>query len=671
MKKLFLLSTFSIFLCLNNLPAQSITFPDDSNQRGYHSRPYLRYEAEPDKCETNGTFLSATYDQREVQSEASNQIAVQLSAKNDYVKWIIEDEADGLTLRFSLPDSEDGKGTKGTFSLYIDNEFVQDITADSYWAWQYVLKSGSKYPDNTPADNKFPRMRFDEMHWKLDRQIPAGTEFKIVKKDDNTDVYIIDFIELEKVPAPLTFESIADENKVEYTESAGILSAFIRDNGGKTIFLPPGRYEVDDRIYITADDTKLIGAGMWHTEIYFTASSDNRTTYSKRGIETNNSRVVVEGLYLNTVNNKRYYFHNDVNNSTYQVGKGFMGGFGSNSIIRNVWVEHFECGAWIANYSGKGAENLTVEHCRFRNNYADGINLCCGVKSGTVQHCSFRNNGDDDMASWSTGQICANNTFRYCTAENNWRASSLGFFGGKGNKAHHCVIIDPMEAGARVNSDFNGTGFGTGDSYNEFHDISMYKGGVASGEVGVGGDLWGNQQGAIHLSSSTKNYDVENFKIYNIDLYDSKNDAVFVGSGNQKFVNIFLKDIVINGTGRYGIYFNNPKGNIGHCNILFENTGSADMNTYPSGFSYEENCAMEPETSVNDISGINIKTYFDAGSLVISGFENTSIAVYDMLGRKNIQTPVLSDKISIAGLNSGIYFVRLNHVGYTTKVVVL
>ena len=270
---------------------------------------------------------------------------------------------------------------------------------------------------------------------------------------------------------------------------------------------------------------------MWYTEIYFTASSDERSTYSQRGIETNNSNIVVEGLFLNTVNNKRYYNNDD----RYQVGKGLMGSFGSNSVVRNVWAEHFECGGWI-----EGAINLKIQNCRFRNNYADGINLAYGCKNSTVAHCSFRNNGDDDMASWSRAdRLCENNEFRYCTSENNWRASGLGFFGGKQNKAYNIVITDPMEAGFRVTCDFPGMPF-SNDGFSEFYNISVYKGGVAGGTVGVGGDLWGNQQGALHINSSSQ-YDLQNIRIYNIDLVDSKNDAVFIGSGIKSIKNLVLR----------------------------------------------------------------------------------------------------------------------------------
>jgi hypothetical protein len=352
-----------------------VVFKDDAIDRGFTNRPYKRYEAEPGKCESNGVFLSRTYDQSTLQSEASNQAATQLITKDSYIQWTNDEAADGLTIRFSLPDDATGIGTTGNLALYVDNVFWKNISLNSYWAWQYILKSnsGSKYPDNTPSTTKFARMRFDEIHLKLDAKIPAGAVFKLVKTDDNQTPYTIDFTELEPVPEAVTFESIPDANKVVYDSSVK-LSRFIIDNGGKTIYLPAGNYDSAEKILITANGTKLIGAGMWYTQIYFSASSDDRSTYPNRGIETNNSQIVIDGISLNTVNNKRYYN----NNSSYQVGKGFMGGWGSGSVIRNVWVQHFECGGWIANYAGQGSNGLVVENCRFRDNYADGINLCQG-----------------------------------------------------------------------------------------------------------------------------------------------------------------------------------------------------------------------------------------------------------------------------------------------------
>lgn len=642
----FLFIAFLLFGFLNST-AQSIAFPDDERERGYYERPYLRYEAETGKCETNGTVLQPTFDQREIQSEASNQSAVQLITNGSSIQWTNEKIADGLTLRFSLPDSNEGKGTQGTLALFVNDTFVQNITLNSYWAWQYILKTGSKYPDNMPdVSTKFPRMRFDEIHLKLESKIAANAVLRLVKTDENDIPYTIDFIELEEAPETVTFESIQDANKIMYSPENGKLQYFVSQHKGKTIYLPAGKYEVDGRIIISGDGTKIIGAGIWHTEIYFNASSDDRSTYSQRGIETYANNVVLEGVFLNTVNNKRYYN----NDSRYQVGKGVMGSFGSNSIIRNVWIEHFECGGWI-----EGAGNLTVQHCRFRNNYADGINLAYGCKNSVVEHCSYRNNGDDDIASWSRAdRNCENNIFRYSTSENNWRASGLGFFGGKQNKAHNIVISDAMEAGLRVTCDFPGMPFSS-EGYSEFYNISVYRCGVASGVAGIGGDLWGNQQGALHINSSTQ-YDLQNIKIYNIDLYDSKNDAVFIGSGTKTIKNLQLKNINIHGTGRYGILFSNAKGTGIYCNIGYENIGAGvNTSTIPATFTFTEDCSIVSA----QIQKVNeLKAIAKGGEIHISGPDNTTVAVYDLWGRKRFQTLISSGHAKVIGLNSGIYIVR-------------
>ncbi|MEE4257753.1 MAG: glycosyl hydrolase family 28-related protein, partial [Bacteroidales bacterium] len=621
-------------------------FPDDEIERGYYDRPYLRYEAETGKCETNGTVLTPSYDQRKIQSEASNQEAVELVSQGSYVQWTNEQEADGLTIRFSLPDNNEGTGTRGTLSLYVNDVFIETITLDSYWAWQYILRSGSKYPDNTPDVTKFPRMRFDEMHVKLENRIPANATLRLEKAEVNDIPYTIDFIELEAVPDPVTFEDITDGNKVLFTTEEGPLHIFIAQNLGKTIFIPEGTYDVESRILINGDGTRIIGAGMWYTELYFSASSDDKSTYSKRGIETYNSNITLEGLYLNTVNNKRYYDNNPI----YQVGKGLMGSFGSNSTIKNLWIEHFECGGWI-----EGSDNLNMQHCRFRNNYADGMNLAYGAKNSMVEHSSFRNNGDDDMASWSRGdRLCENNVYRYCTAENNWRASSLGFFGGKQNEAYNIVIIDPMEAGFRVTCDFPGMPFST-DGYSQFYNISVYRGGVASGPVGVGGDLWGNQQGALHIYSSTQ-YDLQNIMIHDIDFHDSKNDAIFIGSSSKYIRNLVIKDIQIDRTNRYGIFFNYAKGDGTYCNITYQNIGAtSNTNDIPTAFSFIEDCgnAAAVRSRVPEI-----QLYSEQGELHISVKKKTNVSVFDICGKKYFQSEVFDETVVVQNLQPGIYIVH-------------
>lgn len=559
----------------SGLAAQSILFPDDDIKRGYFDRPYKRYEAEPQRCESNGLFLSPTYTQSEIQSEASNNAAVRLSRKGEYVEWRNDEAADGLTLRFSIPDDADGHGLRSSIALYVNGRHVRNIELDSRWAWQYALTSGQTYPDNLPAPNKFARMRFDETRVRLDEKIPQGAIFRLMKNDENDIPYTIDFVELEPIPQPITFESLPGSDKIIYN-GLEPLDKFVSANGGKTIFIPAGRYEVADRIMINQPNTALIGAGMWYVELYFSAPPDNPETYSRRGIQSSAADTALEGLYITTANERRYFVHNGRNG---QVGKGLMGSFGKGSRISRLWIEHFECGGWI-----DGAEGLTVEHCRFRNNYADGINLSFGSRNSTVSHCSFRNNGDDDMASWSRGEtMCENITYRYCTAENNWRASSVGFFGGSNHKALDIVVIDPMEAALRVTTDFPGREFSSSGEI-LFNRISVYKGGCAPGPLGFNGDIIdGSAAGAIHITSYLR-YDIRNLRFADIDLHDSKYDAVFIGCDNDKIIeNLCLEDIRIRGAGRYGISFRKAAGNAVFRNIIYERTEAGDMEAAPSG----------------------------------------------------------------------------------------
>ena len=605
------------------------TFGTDAQQRGYYNRPYERYEAEPGFCETNGTFLAASDDQANLQSEASHQQALQLIGKNSYVRWKVNQAGDGLTVRFSLPDNTAGTGTTGNIDIYAGNDKVGSLTLNSYWAWQYTVNGGN-YPTNTPAtpgNGNVVRMRFDEMHIRLSRPVASSEYLKIVKTDNNSTPYTIDFVELEPVPEKVTFESLSG-NKIQY-DGTSDMQEFINANQGKIIYFPEGRWISHKRLYLTnGNNTQLIGAGMWYTEIYFDAASDNPATFSHRGIEGSGSNLRIEGLYLNTVNNQRYYN----NNSSNQVGKGFQDCFGSNSVIRNCWVEHFECGAWICDYSNKGSNNLLIEHCRFRNNYADGVNCSHASNGHTVRYCSFRNNGDDDMASWSSGRLCTNVTYAYCTAENNWRAASLGFFGGQGHTAHHLFIADPLESGVRVNSDFSGNGFSQTGTFN-IYDITIRHAGCVSGSRGNKGDFWGSMQGALNIGS-TSNYAIYNIHFNNIEIYDSRYNAIYVrAAANKPLSNISLKNITVNTTPNYGIYFAGVNGTMSYCNLLFTNV-QRDMNAIPSSLSWTQDADCQPplpsalEPAIENPTE-QARKFFHEGKLLIS----VNGHIYDVFGR--------------------------------------
>lgn len=627
---------FSLLLCLASCTTayggedtHVYLFPTDSLQRGYYNRPYERYEAEPDMCITNALFLEPSDDQRTLQSEATHQQALQLIDTADFVAWRVNNPGDGLTIRFSLPDSPEGLGTKGKIYIYATDDKVGELTLDSYWAWQYCTGT---YPINTPTTNAVIRMKFDEMHVRLSRPLDHGEQLRIVKADQDGVPYTIDFVELEMVPEPVTFESLQGD-KVQYDGSG--LQDFVNKHPGKVIYIPAGKWDVPTRIHINHDNTHIIGAGMWHSELFFSAPSDNAATYDKRGFETNRSNIRIEGFYINTINNQRYY----QNTSSKQVGKTFMGAWGTNSVIRNCWTEHFECGAWIADYSAAGSRGLLVEHCRFRNHYADGFNACHASIGHTIQYCSFRNNGDDDMASWTTSRMCESVTYAYCTAENNWRASSLGFFGGTNHHAHHIAIFDPLECGVRINADFDGKGFGDTGMI-RLHDITVVHAGCIRGTKGVSGDFWGNMQGAFNIGPTGK-YTVKNIHLENIDVIDSRQHAFYLAAGANPIENLVMKSIYIS-QANTGIFFANAKGNATYCDLLFHEVDT-ELGSYSSNL-WSWYPSADCLTDVEEVS---------------APLSQQQGPAYDMLGR-----PV-SDLSHVPG---GVYIVNAGQGTYKIMV---
>lgn len=591
--------------------SQAVKFEEDALGRGYVTRPYLRYEAEQGRCESEGVKFIDTrndYNQENLASEASFMECAELGARGSSVSWTLDKDADALTIRFSLPDSSDGKGTKQTVGILSDGVKVTDVELDSYWAWQYTVKAnvGEKYPDNTPADNKFARMRFDEANVLLPKTLKAGSKLTIVKENDAADAVTIDFVEAEMAQHYAKTDYSGDV--VVYEGDGSTLQSFVNQNAGKTIYIPEGTYTIPVWLEIRNANTHIVGAGMWHTILMFSANPDNNRTYMRRGVRCSVNKVSIENLTLNTLCNKRYF----ENKSSQQMGKGLSGSWGTNSVIRNVRADHFECGAWIADYDGNSTRGLLVEGCRFRNNYADGINLCSGTQSVTVRNCSFRNNGDDDMASWSTGNEARNNTFENCTAENNWRASSLGIFGGRNHKALNIAIYDGMECGARINADFDGTGFSTQDEI-LFKGITIRRCGARSGgPCGTQGDFWGNANPSLNISAGYF-YDLNNIRLEDILIAESRYDGVRLqSSSGKKINNITMRNITVCDQHNDGWPFNFKQGLQGNgkgINLRTENCGEYEFSPIPSGFDFT--------ITDNDDSGIALP---DAvGQLTVTG----------------------------------------------------
>ena len=236
------------------------------------------------------------------------------------------------------------------------------------------------------------------------------------------------------------------------------------------------------------------------------------------------------------------------------------------------------------------------------------------------------------MASWSSGKLCSNVTFAYCTAENNWCASSLGFFGGNSHTAHTLYIVDPLESGLRVNSDFDGNGFSQSGAFN-IYDITIQHAGCINGTRGNKGDFWGSMQGAMNIGSTTK-YPIYNIHFNNIDINDSRCHAMFIRAASGKpLSNISLKNITVNTAPYNGIYFSGANGTISYCNLVFHNV-LREMNAVPSNLNWTQAGDCQPpvtaiEQTTADDPTEQAHKFFNEGKLYISVNGHT----YDSLGR--------------------------------------
>jgi len=470
--------------------------------------PYTTHEAENATVE-NGATIQQSTDMESTAVEATNQTYVELPKKDAAVTFNVTEPANALNVRYTIPD-----GASGQLDVQVNGSSVGNLDLSSHSAWQY-LKGDHEY--DKAIDGSSARFRFDETRLLLkDIQLKSGDKISLVKKKDDNVPYGIDFIELEQAPAPVAQSensiSIVDKGASANDDSddtAALLAALEEAKAsGKSVYIPEGRFNFDKQVNIEADNLKISGAGVWHTQLHFT--SDKR--YGGGIVFGHNSNgIELSNLYMDSNLTSRY-------NEDAQY-KAISGTLGKDSKIHDIWVQHFEVGMWIGDYDQtenmKYTDGLVVENARIRNNLADGINFAQGTKNSTVKNSNIRGNGDDGLAIWSSisdGTNAAaeeNNKFLNNTIESGWRAAGIGIFGGKGHEISGNLIKDVFAgAGIRVNTVFAGHNFDLNDSGIKIHDNTILRSGTTN-------DLYNLHRGAIDFQQVRGT-------IKNVDIYDNK-----------------------------------------------------------------------------------------------------------------------------------------------------
>ncbi|THA66518.1 carbohydrate-binding protein, partial [Streptomyces sp. A0958] len=404
--------------------------PGDPDPSGVGATlPFTTYEAESGTVKGSTIGSDRTY--LSVTSEASGRKAVKLTRTGDYVEITLSKPANAINLRYSLPDSSDGKGIDATLSAYADGRPLPALHLTSRYAWVY---GGYPYTNN-PGEGQGHRF-FDETRATFGQTLPAGTVLRLQKDAGDTAAsYTIDLIEAEETGAAGTLpsgyvsaEDLGVTPNDNQDDTVGLNQALEKaKNQGKGLFLPAGTYNISDHINLTG--VKLRGAGVWHTVL--------RGTGLKGGLFGQGGTSSIEGLMIDGQNTVR----DDAGGQA-----AIEGDFGTGSVIKNVWIQHTKVGLWISSPT----DGLKASDLRIRNTYADGVNLHGAVKNTVVSNSSIRGTGDDAMAMWSDGATVTNSVFRNNTVQLPTLANGAAVYGGSGNSVENNLISDTVVAASGI-----------------------------------------------------------------------------------------------------------------------------------------------------------------------------------------------------------------------------
>lgn len=433
--------------------------------------PWVTYEAE--QVTTSGKVLGPDYTGHTPAREASGRRCVRLAATGEFVEFTAKADAQGLVVRYCIPDSPDGRGTDATLSLYINGKLRNKLPMTSRYSYLY-----GAYPFSNQPSSGSPRHFWDELRL-MPGAIHRGDVIRLQKDaDDAATQYLIDFVDLEPVPAPLEQPanslSVTDFGATPNDQSddrpAFLAAIAAAEAQHKTVWIPPGQFVVKGPIQVS--DVAVRGAGMWYSTL---VGADDYTPGNRVAIYGNGSNVTLSDFAI--IGKLNYRDDSEPND-------GLGGSFGTGSSIRNIWVEHTKTGAWIVNSDG-----LLVEGCRFRDTVADGINLCVGVRNTIVRNCTARGTGDDCFAMWPATYMKStyrpgHNRFVNCTAQLPFFAQAFSIYGGDGNTVENCQAVDiPYGAGLLASTMFpTDLGF---RGMTTFRQIGITRAGDSDGAIGI------------------------------------------------------------------------------------------------------------------------------------------------------------------------------------------
>jgi hypothetical protein len=515
--------------------------------------PWLTYYST--EMSTNGTQMGPGYQPFTVEAESAERSCVKLSETGQYVELTAREWANGLVVRYSLPDTATGGGFDSTISVYKNGVFVKKLAVTSKYSWLYGFYSWT----NNPSDGH-PRNFYDEVRL-LGLTVAPNDKIRLQKDaSDTSPYYIVTLVDLEQVPPPGTMPAKSGWLSVKnppynaagngITDDSAAIDNCIKDaiTQHKKVWIPAGNYLVTQDITSTIPgdlglhDVTIQGAGMWYTNL---VGDPNLYTDQSRRV-----RVIGGGSNVHLAD---FAIQGKLNyRSDPEENDGLFGSYGTRSTIERIWVEHTKVGCWPSNSDG-----LVITDCRMRDLIADGYNLNVGMRKTVVSNCTARGTGDDSFAIWPTTPEITQaipatqvyspgyNTIDHCTAELNFVASGGAIYGAPGNKITNCLFRDiSVGCGVLISGLFGeGTNYFSGTTTVADCDL-IRTGGYDSNTPG----WWAGLRLAMN-SAGVTNAGLPGLTVSNVNIEDSLAYAVAI-EASQPLDNGILKNVHI---GNFGL----------------------------------------------------------------------------------------------------------------------
>lgn len=374
-------------------------------------------------------------------AEASGRRYVSL-APGQSVTWRAPRSADSVVVRYSYPDSADGRGKDGALELRVSALPTQRLPVTSRFSWAYGKPAwGSNDVWASEPRRGSPRHFWDESALKLPRAFAAGATLTLLNPASSEQTLSVDFIELETVPPELTapqgslsfadYQPAADGVGDDTAKLEHALADAAQQK--RVLYVPAGTYHIASA---QMNEGTLQGAGMWRTRFV------GPTAQLRFGGEP--VRVADIAIFGGTTQR----------DDKSDVGNAFTGRPGDGSTLERIWVEHMKCAFWVAKAGEeRGPTRLRISGCRFRDLMADAVNFCNGTTDSMVDNTEVRNSGDDSLAAWSPehgGPAGGHNTFAHDFIQSPWVASGIALYGGGPFRVIGNTVQDTVTTGSGI-----------------------------------------------------------------------------------------------------------------------------------------------------------------------------------------------------------------------------